>query len=553
MLADQHPRDGAAGQQARIVARDPAAGEVLGTVATTPPEQIPAVVRAAARVQPLWALLRVTDRARYMRRVAQAIIDEREELLETICREQGRPRTEVLTLELLPAIDALIWIAEEGGAALELRPVGVPRAMFPLKRARVAFEPFGVIGVIGAGSAPFAQPIAQLAGALLAGNAVVFKPARRACLAGEGIVRVLGRAGLPEGLVRIVHGGAQAGVALAQAPVDKVLFTGSPPVGRAVARACVSRDTEVTVEMGGKDAMLVLADARLGAAADCAVWAGCAGAGQARGAIERVYVAREVYDAFLQRLIARAKAMKVGDPRVPGVQLGPLASARRLARVDDLVSAARADGATLMCGGPLVEPGSGGARGEEGRGDEASATPGWAPAYYAPAVLVDVTHEMRVMREPIDGPVLAVMAVDSLDEALRLANDCEYSLGASVWTADRYQGLRIARELRAGMVWLNDHLPSPAISRGPWGAFAGGGLGKTLGLAGLRACAQEKLIAHDPAGVRGIWWGPYDETTERAARALARWRSARPSDRERAWREGALALVRLGARTLARR
>jgi hypothetical protein len=160
---------------------------------------------------------------------------------------------------------------------------------------------------------------------------------------------------------------------------------------------------------------------------------------------------------------------------------------------------------------------------------------------------------MRVMREPIDGPVLAVMAVDTLDDALRLANDCEYSLGASVWTADRYQGLRIARELRAGMVWLNDHLPSPAISRGPWGAFAGGGLGKTLGLAGLRACAQEKLIAHDPAGVRGLWWGPYDDATERAARALAGWRSARRADRERAWREGALALARLGLRALTRR
>jgi succinate-semialdehyde dehydrogenase/glutarate-semialdehyde dehydrogenase len=523
----------------QIVARDPVAGEVLGTVALTAPEQIEGVVRAAARVQPLWALLRVQDRARYMRRVAQAIIDEREQLLETISREQGRPRAEVLTLEILPAIDALLWIAEEGGDALELRPVRVPHAMFPLKRARVAFEPFGVIGVIGAGSAPFAQPLGQLAGALLAGNAVVFKPARRACLAGEGIARVLGRAGLPEGLVRIVHGGSQAGVALAQASVDKVLFTGSPSVGRAVARACVSRDTEVTVEMGGKDAMLVLADARLGQAASCALWAGCAGAGQARGAIERVYVAREVYEPFLRRLIEGAQAMKVGDPREPGVQLGPLASQRRLARVDGLVAEALADGARLRCGGPLARA--------------AARDSDWAPAFYAPVVLTDVTHEMRVMREPIDGPVLAVMAVDSLDDALRLANDCEYSLGASVWTADRYQGLRIARELRAGMVWLNDHLPSPAISRGPWGAFAGGGLGKTLGLAGLRACAQEKLIAHDPAGVRGLWWGPYDEATERAARGLAGWRSARRADRERAWREGALALARLGLRALTRR
>ena len=194
-------------------------------------------------------------------------------------------------MELLPAIDALIWIADEGARVLGSRGVGIHRSMTLSKRARIAYEPYGVVGVIGAGSAPFAQPLGQIAGALLAGNGVAFKPARRACLAGERIVRVLARAGLPEGLVRIVHGGAQVGVALARAPVDKVLFTGSPAVGRAVARACVSQEKEVTVELGGKDAMLVLADAHVPRAASGALWAGCcAGAGQARGSVERVYV-----------------------------------------------------------------------------------------------------------------------------------------------------------------------------------------------------------------------------------------------------------------------
>ncbi len=154
-----------------------------------------------------------------------------------------------------------------------------------------------MVGVIGAGSAPFAQPLGQIAGALLAGNGVVYKPAARACLAGERIARVLARTGLPEGLVRVIHGGADVGVALAQAPVDKVLFTGSPAVGRVVARACVSREKEVTVELGGKDAMLVLADAHLPPAVAGALWAGCAGAGQARGSIERVYVMREATSA----------------------------------------------------------------------------------------------------------------------------------------------------------------------------------------------------------------------------------------------------------------
>jgi succinate-semialdehyde dehydrogenase/glutarate-semialdehyde dehydrogenase len=487
------------------------------------------VVAQVAKVQPLWALLRLEDRARYMRRMAQAIVDELDELRETIAGEQRRPRTEVATLELLVAIDALEWVAHDGARVLGGRRVGVHRSLSLTKRARIAYEPYGVVGVIGAGSAPFAQPLGQIAGALLAGNGVVFKPAPRASIAAERIARVLARAGLPEGLVRVIHGGPDVGLELARAPVDKLLFTGSPTTGRAVARECVSQEKEVTVELGGKDAMLVLADAHVARAAAGALWAGCAGAGQARGAVERVYAAPEVTERLVARLVAGARAMSVGDPSDPRVQIGPLASERRLAHVRELVEEAVAQGATLHCGGPL-----------EG-------------AFYAPAVLTDVTHEMRLMREPIGGPVLAVMTVGSVSEAIALANDSPYGLGASVWTADRYRGMRIARELDAGMVWLNDHLPSPAISRGPWGAAAGSGLGRTLGEAGLRACAQEKLITWDPSGVRGLWWGPYDEVSARAAQTAARLRSTREGDREAALRQGGAALARAGLRALGRR
>jgi acyl-CoA reductase-like NAD-dependent aldehyde dehydrogenase len=349
------------------------------------------------------------------------------------------------------------------------------------------------------------------------------------------MARVLARAALPEGLVSIAHGGPDVGVALAQAPVDKILFTGSPAVGRVVAGAGVAREKEVTVELGGKDAMLVLADAHLQRAAAGATWAGCVGAGQARGSVERIYVAREMHDRFVSELVRAAQAVRVGNPADPSVQLGPLASERRIEHVGALVDDAVEMGAALLCGGPVSPP----------AGCEAG-------SFYAPAVLVDVTHEMRLMREPIDGPVLPVMAVDSVGEAIARANDSDYALGASVWTADRYQALRIARELRAGMVWLNDHLPAPAISRGPWGAAAGGGLGRTLGAAGLRACAQEKLITWDPPAVRGTWWGPYDELTFKAARAVAKLRSAREVDRERAWRGGAAALARVAARVAGR-
>jgi succinate-semialdehyde dehydrogenase/glutarate-semialdehyde dehydrogenase len=520
--------------ETRLDVRDPATGAPLGSVAATSPARIAALVADVAKVQPLWALLRVQDRARYMRRMAQAVIDDFDELAAALAREQGRPEAEIAALELLPAIDALIWIADDGAELLGGRRIGVSHSLAIAKRARLAFEPYGVVGVIGAGSAPFAQPLGQIAGALLAGNGVAFKPAARAALAGERIARVLARADLPEGLVRIAHGGADVGIALAKSPVEKILFTGSPAVGRVVAGEGVAREKEVTVELGGKDAMLVLADARLPGAIAGALWAGCAGAGQARGAVERIYVAREVHDRFVDGLVNAAQALRVGNPADPRTDLGPLASPRRLAHVRRLVDDAVAHGATLRCGGAISPAGCD------------------AGSFYAPAVLSGVTHEMALMREPIEGPVLGVIAVDSVAEAIALANDSDYALGASVWSTDRYQALRIARELHAGMVWLNDHLPCPTVSRGPWGAAAGGGLGRTLGAAGLRACAQEKLITWDPPSVRGLWWGPYDARTTGAARAVAKMRSGRERDREHAWRNGALALTRVGLRALGR-
>ena len=275
------------------------------------------------------------------------------------------------------------------------RRIAVSRSMSLATRARVAYEPYGVLGVIGAGSAPFAQPLGQIAGALLAGNGVVFKPAPRAALAGERIAGVLARAGLPEGLVRVVHGSAEAGVALARAPVDKVLFTGSPAVGRAVARACVSHEKEVTVELGGKDAMLVLDDANVPWAVAGALWAGCAGAGQARGSVERVYVARELHERFVGALVDGARTLRVGDPADPGTQVGPLASPRRAraragARRRRGRRTARSCAAADRCSPPGCALGS----------------------FYAPAVITGATHDMRLLREPIDGPVLAVVAVD---------------------------------------------------------------------------------------------------------------------------------------------
>lgn len=517
-----------------LASRNPATGETLGTVPVTPADAIDAVVAGAAAVQPLWWALRSRDRARYMQRAAQAVIDEADDLAALICAEQGRPRTEVELLELLPAIETLQWLAEAGPKILAGERAGVMRALRPLTRARWTYEPLGVVAVLGPATEPFSTPLGDVAVALMAGNAVVLKPSPQAALAGERIARVFARAGLPEGLLRVVHGGAETGAALVDAPVDQVRFTGSYDAGRAVGEACARAVKRSVLELGGKDVALVLADADVDRAIAGTVWAAFANAGQAGGSVERVVVLREVAERFLSGAVAAASALKVGDPQEASVAVGPLLTADRHERVRTLVEEAVAAGATLHCGGPVGNDGT----------------------FYAPAILTGVTRDMRVVREEVPGPVLVVTTVEDEDEAIRVANDSEAGLGASVWTADRYKGARIARELHVGMVWMNDHLITRSAPQLPWGGVKGSGIGRARGAIALRTCAEPKVLTWSPpvpAAARPFWWFPYDGALERTGRAISELRSVRDRDRERALRQGSAPALKLARRVLRRR
>ncbi len=515
-----------------IEARNPATLEPLGTVPATGPQELAAIIGQAASVQTLWARLRLEDRARYLRRAAQAVIDEYDEVGDLVAAESGRPRVEVAALEQLPAIDTLRWLSGYGVELLGEKRIGVARALHPLKRARIAQEPVGVVGVIGAGSAPLAHPLCQIAAALIGGNGAIYKPAPRASLAAERLSRLLARAGLPEGLVRIVHGDGELGQALAGADgVARVLFSGSVRAGGEVARVCAAAGRSAALELAGADPMIVAIDASVPRAAAGALWAACAGAGQAHGTVKRVFVARELHGRFLAELVRAAEGLEVGDPLEPGTQLGPVANPERLARLGVAVAEAVAAGAELCCGGPV-------------------APAGLAGAFQSPTVLSGVRPGVRLMDDRVAGPVIAVMAVGGMTEAIALANDGPPGLGASVWTADRHHGARIAQELRAGTVWINDHLPSPGVGRPPWSAMTGGSIWRSQGADGLRACVAPKLITWDPPLGRSLWWHPYDADTGRAARALAELRSMRDSDRQRALRHGSIALVRVAGRSI---
>ena len=509
---------------AALQSLEPATAQPLGSVPLTAPDEVAAAVAGAAAVQPLWSQLRPADRARYMRRAAQAVIDEWPQLIELIAREQGRPVAEVAHLELLPAVETLLWLGDQGVAILGDDRVGLSRTFFLRKRARVTHAPLGVIAVISPAADPFAQPLGDVAIALMAGNAVVLKPSPLAALCGERIVHVFARAGLPEGLLRVVHGGSAVGRALVDAPVDQVRLTGSADVGREVGEACARALKRTTLALAGTDPMIVLEDAPLERAIAGAVWGAFANAGQAAGSIERAYVLPDLYERFLTGVTQRARALRVGDPLDPATEVGPLASDARAARVRHLIDDAVERGARLHCGGPLQG------------------------AYVAPAVLTGVPADAPLLTEEVPGPVLVVAEVEDVDAAVRQANTGEFGLGASVWTRDRARGARIGRALHAGMVWLNDHQVSAMAPQLPWGGVKDSGLGSVRGEVALRECVADKVVTWDPARGRQPWWHPYDDTLLRAGEGLAWMRSARDRDRSRAWRTRSSALARLAWR-----
>jgi acyl-CoA reductase-like NAD-dependent aldehyde dehydrogenase len=514
---------------AQLESFNPATGQLLGVVPVTPPHEVETVVEAVAKVQPFWAELTLAARGRYLQRTAQVLIDESDDIRDLIAREQGKPRNEAFSMEILPTIDALSWIAHAGRAILDDEKIPMPQLFLKTKRSAFTYEPLGVIGVISPWNYPWSIPFGEMALALMAGNGVVLKPSSLTPLIGERIVRAFERAGVPEGLVRVIHGPG-TGAALVESSVGKVFFTGSVEVGRGVGEACARQLKGSVLELGGKDPMIVLPDANIDHAISGALWGGFANAGQTCSGIERVYVLREVSERFIAGVVAGAQALRVGDPLGWDTEIGPMVSREQFDLVAELVDDALAAGARMRCGGPVEVPDF-----PEG-------------AFYAPTVLTGVTHKMRIMREEIFGPVIPIVVVDSEDEAVALANDSRFGLGASVWTSDRPKGERIARELEAGMVWINDHMFSHGACQCSWGGVKDSGVGRTHSKFGLYECVNVKLRVWEPSRFRNPWWHPYDETLGRALRQTAIVLYGRPSIRAGALRDGAAPLLKLGVR-----
>ncbi|HEX2129494.1 MAG TPA: aldehyde dehydrogenase family protein [Solirubrobacterales bacterium] len=508
---------------------NPATGELVGTVETITPDQVQAVVDDVAEVQPFWAQLSLRDRARYMRRTADALVEQLEEVAELLTREQGKPLAESYVMELIPTIDALHWCADAGPRILADEKIPYPQAFLKTKKSFFSYEPLGVVGVIAPWNYPWSIPFGEVAIALMCGNGVVLKPASLTPLLGERIQKAFEDGGLPEGLVRTVHGGGAVGQAVCEASTAKIFFTGSVEVGRKVGEICAQQMKGSVLELGGKDPQIVCSDADLANAVSGCVWGGFANAGQTCSGIERTYVVDSIADEFIAGVRRETERLTVGNPLDWQTEIGPMVSAEQADLVNGLVDDALSSGADRVTGGPREVDGM------EGR-------------FIAPTVLAGVEDEMRIMKEEIFGPVVPIVVVGSEEEALERANDSNFGLGASVWTKDRAKGERIARRIESGMVWINDHSYSHGAAQCSWGGVKDSGLGRSHSKFGMYECVNVKHVAWEPGLTRNFWWQPYDEDLGTALRSSARILYGRGATRLRGLREGIGPLTRLGAK-----
>ncbi|MHB8417272.1 MAG: aldehyde dehydrogenase family protein [Myxococcales bacterium] len=453
------------------------------TVATA--EQIEAAVGRARRAQDAWGRAALSERVGRLETAAKEMLRRRGEVAELARQELGKVAIEGLFNEGLGPLETVRGWAGIVARATCPRKVRLNPVSFPRKSAEVHYLPRGVVGIIAPWNYPVAGLYRSMIPALMTGNAVVLKPSEYTPRTSAWLAQRLAAA-LPEGLVEVVQGDGEVGRGLIDAGLDACVFTGSPESGRKVRLQCAERGIPASVEMGGKDAALVLADCDMErSVAGVTHWA-LSNVGQACGAIEVAYVDERIADAFVGRLARAWAKLRTGAEQ--DSDLGPLGNRRQLDLVLAQLADARAKGAVVVCGG---EPEGGG--------------------LFLPATLLDrCTPEMAVVRDETFGPVLAVVRVSGAEEAVRQINQGRYGLGASIWTSDLARARRLAERLDVGIVDVNNHGFTGAIPQLPWSGTRATGHGVANGPESLGTFVRPKTMVVDRLGAPEPFWMPYD-------------------------------------------
>jgi succinate-semialdehyde dehydrogenase/glutarate-semialdehyde dehydrogenase len=480
---------------------NPATGEVLAHFERTPASSLPEIVSCARHAQNAWAKLPIRDRCAKLHGLREQIMATRNELADAVVRESGKPRVEALFADIFVALDSAEYWSRHAASALRAGRVPHHSTAAKAKSGYLTYDPLGVIAIISSWNYPLAIPLSQIIPAVAAGNAVVCKTSDFTPQCGALIEKLFLDPGFPKGLVTVVQGGAEAGQALIDASPDKVMFTGSVSTGRRVAEACAKKLIPSVLELGGKDAMIVLADANLEVASSAAVWGSYTNCGQVCLSVERLFVEQATAEKFIGLCVKKTRKLRLGPGSDPATDVGPLIRPQHVQRMSELVGDAVSRGAKVMCGG--------------------NSRPDLGPNFFEPTVISGVDTSMKLFQEETFGPILAIQVVKNAQEAIANANDSPFALAASIWTKKKTRGIALAGELKAGAVMVNDAISYFGIAEAPHGGCGASGWGRTHGQAGLLEMVQMKYIDVDGLpGSEKPWWYRYGLDLERAADAF---------------------------------
>src|SRR5437867_1760620 len=488
---------GIAASVREIVSRNPATLEELGRVPIWSADRVREAVAAARAAQPAWASLSYKQRGVCIFKAKDHLLQRQDEICDLIAREVGKPAVEALTSEVLPVANLMDYFARKSEKLL--RAERFTLSVFRNKKSCIGYFPLGVVGIISPWNYPLSIPMGEVVMGLMAGNAVLLKPSENTPLVGLQIGELFRAAGLPEGILQILTGDGTTGAALAGSAIDKLFFTGSVRAGRQIGEAAARRFLPFVLELGGKDAMIVCADAPFERAVNGALWGAFNNCGQACASVERLYVVEAIADQFIQAVVEKTRTLRVG---LDGQQdIGPLNNSRQLEIVIDHVSDAVTKGAKVLLGGRRMEK-----------------LPGY---FFEPTILTNVNRSMRLMQEETFGPVLPIAVVKDEAEAVRQANDSSFGLLASVWTSDTRRGQQIATQIEAGTIIINDVLYTHGAAETPWFGIKQSGTGVTHSKHGLREFARMKHINWDRLPLKtNLWWFPYSEQRRRQFKLL---------------------------------
>ena len=491
-------------QTKEIISYNPATGAEVGRVPVMAAEDVTAAVGRARVAFQSWKQTTFAERLRLVMKAREVILADIDGIAHVISQESGKPFGEAIAMELSPVLDLMQYFARNTEKMLRHAKRGIGLYALLGRSSKIVYHPLGVVGIIPAWNYPFSIPLGEAVMALMAGNTVVIKPSELTPFVGLKIGEIFEMAGFPENAVQVVTGDGSTGAALVDAAPDKIMFTGSVATGKKIAAAAANNLTSIVLELGGKDPMIVFEDANLELAAGAAVWGAFCNSGQSCSSVERLYVQESVADELTRKIIEKTKQLlqDTGDKETTSV--GAMSSERQMRVVEDHVEDFRASGAKIETGGRR--------------------NPALEGLFYEPTVITNANNDMRAMQEETFGPTLPIATFSTEEEAIRLANDSEFGLTASVWTRDLAKGKRVAERIEAGSVCVNEVLYTHGIGQTPWGGFKNSGRGRTHGREGLMELVQPQHIhVNKIALLPDAWWLPYSPNAVETFRGFAKY------------------------------